>query len=115
MQMSETWAAVGMQAGRDKSREDASFEVHLRSNGDDGKLQSSSRSWLHKSVEKGGEVRETKTASIRSCVSFCNTEYDLKGENTDVEGEFASQDRKLEVRRHWKSSGRVVERGYSLS
>ena len=56
-------AVVSVQAGRGKSREDASFEVHLRSNGDDGKLQSSSSSQVHKNVERGGHVGETKTSS----------------------------------------------------
>lgn len=61
-------AAVSMEAGRDKSREDASFEVHLNSNGVDGKLQSSLSSWVNENVESG-EVRETKSSfnSIHVC------------------------------------------------
>lgn len=62
-------AVVSVQAGRGKSREDASFEVHLRSNGDNGKLQSSLSSQVHKNVERGRHPRETKTSfhSVHVC------------------------------------------------
>lgn len=71
-------AAVSMQAGRDESREDASFEVHLRKNGEDGKLESSSSSWVHKNVKRGEE--KPKPASILfMSVSLCSNEYVLKG------------------------------------
>lgn len=60
-QMNQTWdlAAVSMQAGRHNRREGASFGVHLSSNGDDGKLQSSSSSWVHKNGRKRRSSEES--------------------------------------------------------
>lgn len=58
-----------MQAGRDNSREGSSFGVHSRSNGDDGKLQWSSNSWVHKNAGRGGAVKRaciTHTGRINS-------------------------------------------------
>ena len=44
-------------------------------------------------TQKGEKEEKPKAASILfMSVSLCNTEYNLKGENRDVEGNFASQD-----------------------
>lgn len=94
----EIVAAVSMQAGRDESREGASFEEHLRKNGEDGKLQSSSSSWVHKNVKRG-EEKPNPASILFVSVSLCNTECVLKGENKDIEGNFASQDWK------WRCDG----------